>query len=328
MSSKFSLFFHNARGIYMFFVLSVSFVFLGSFLIIQSLFNININEDKLNNNIYSKIHSRFNIHADFSSFIKERNNIINDSINTKNNSNEFDNYQQVSFNSGIVDSLENNIHDIKVKKEKFISTILPYIIEENETVLSERKKIFNIREFLIKKKTLNKEDQIFIEKIANKYKINTHNKHKLDILESLLIAVDQIPNSIVLAQAANESGWGTSRFAQDYNAFFGEYTFDINSGVVPIFRENGDKHLVKFFNNVQESVGSYFINLNTHPAYKEFRNTRKELRINNEHLDPNLLVNYLEPYAKDKNYVKTIKSIIETNKLIKFDKFKSIIRNS
>ena len=77
MSSKFSLFFHNARGIYMFFVLSVSFVFLGSFLIIQSLFNININEDKLNNNIYSKIHSRFNIHADFSSFIKERNNIIN-----------------------------------------------------------------------------------------------------------------------------------------------------------------------------------------------------------------------------------------------------------
>ena len=74
----------------------------------------------------------------------------------------------------------------------------------------------------------------------------------------------------MLAQAANESGWGTSRFATEFNAFFGEYTFDINNGVVPIDRNNGDKHLIKYFSTVDESITSYFNNINTHIAYYYF----------------------------------------------------------
>ena len=70
---------------------------------------------------------------------------------------------------------------------------------------------------------------------------------EIDIIDNLLESVDVIPNSIVLAQAANESGWGTSRFATDYNALFGEYTFDIKSGVVPIYRSEGENYLIKFY---------------------------------------------------------------------------------
>ena len=132
----------------------------------------------------------------------------------------------------------------------------------------------------------------------------------------------------MLAQAANESGWGTSRFAKEFNALFGEYTFDTDSGVAPISRNEGEKHLIKFFPNIDESIKSYFNNLNTHTAYKKFRSSRRDLREINLELDPMILVKYLKPYAKDKNYVKNIKSIIKTNQLNKFDSLKIITTKS
>ena len=86
--------------------------------------------------------------------------------------------------------------------------------------------------------------------------------------------------------------------------------------------------MIKFFSNINESIGSYFKNLNSHPAYKDFREARKKLRNNNLKLDPIILIRYLKPYAKDKNYVKNIESIIKTNKLIKFDSLKTITTKS
>jgi len=222
-----------------------------------------------------------------------------------------------SFNLDFVDTF--NLENFSSSKQDFIQTLLPLISYENQKILLERKKLFNIQEDLINDKTLTNRDLFYLKKIAKKYKIMTNNKHKIDLVNQLLIFVDIIPNSIVLAQAANESGWGTSRFAKEYNALFGEYTYDFSKGVIPLKREEGKRHLVKAFSSYNNSVKSYFNNINTHYAYEKFRLIRKKMRDKNNFSNINLLVERLNTYAEDDNYVETINSIIESNKLYQFD---------
>ncbi len=216
---------------------------------------------------------------------------------------------------------EINLDYLSNKKKQFVKTLLPLISYENEKVLLQRSKLESIKDFLINFNTLPKSEVIFLEKISKKYRLKTKSKHKLDIVNELLDLVDIIPNSIVLAQAANESGWGTSRFAREHNALFGEYTYDFSNGVVPLYRNEGEKHLVKSFDSVDKSVQSYFNNLNSHYAYKEFRDVRKIMRQNNNFNNVKLLVNKLDTYAADENYIKTINSIIDINKLYQLDNF-------
>ena len=216
---------------------------------------------------------------------------------------------------------EINLDYLSNKKKQFVKTLLPLISYENEKVLLQRSKLESIKDFLINFNTLPKSEVIFLEKISKKYRLKTKSKHKLDIVNELLDLVDIIPNSIVLAQAANESGWGTSRFAREHNALFGEYTYDFSNGVVPLYGNEGEKHLVKSFDSVDKSVQSYFNNLNSHYAYKEFRDVRKIMRQNNNFNNVKLLVNKLDTYAADENYIKTINSIIDINKLYQLDNF-------
>ena len=222
-----------------------------------------------------------------------------------------------SFNLVFVDAF--HFENFSNSKQDFIKTLLPLISYENQKILLERKNLFNIKEALVIEKTLNNRDLFYLNKIAKKYKTKINNKHKIDIINQLLISIDIIPNSIVLAQAANESGWGTSRFAKEYNALFGEYTYDFSKGAIPLKREEGKKHLVKAFSSYDNSVKSYFRNINTHYAYEKFRLTRKQMRDKNNFLNINLLVERLNTYAEDNNYVETISSIIESNKLSQFD---------
>ena len=204
-------------------------------------------------------------------------------------------------------------------KQDFINTLLPIIAFQNQKILAERKHLLEIKDYLNINKTLTKKDIIFLDKIAKKYQINSIYKHKIDLLNDLLISVDIIPNSIVLAQAANESGWGTSRFAKEYNALFGQYTYDENNGILPAEREEGEKHFVKFFSSFDQSVESYFKNINTHYAYSEFRKLRKNINNIFNSITINLLVQELDVYAKDANYVNILKSIIHSNQLTQFD---------
>ena len=222
-----------------------------------------------------------------------------------------------SFNQDFIDTF--NFKNFSSSKQDFVKTLLPLISYENQKILLERKKLFNIQAVLINEKTLTNRDLFYLKKIAKKYKIKTNNKHKIDLVNELLVFVDIIPNSIVLAQAANESGWGSSRFAKEYNALFGEYTYDFSKGVVPLKREEGKKHLVKAFSSYNNSIESYFKNINTHYAYEKFRLTRKQMRDKNNFSNINLLVERLNTYAEDDNYVETISSIIESNKLYLFD---------
>ena len=153
----------------------------------------------------------------------------------------------------------------------------------------------------------------------------TDNRHKIDVINDLLISVDVIPNSIALAQAANESGWGSSRFATEYNALFGEYTYDSKAGIVRFEREEGKKHLVRYFKTLDKSVESYFININSHFAYDKFRKLRKIFRDKNNSFSVNLLVDKLDAYAEDDEYVNTIISIIHHNKLTQYDNILSLL---
>ena len=205
------------------------------------------------------------------------------------------------------------------KKVKFISTLLPLISYQNQKIIVERKRLFEIYYYLDLQKTLHKNDIIFLEHMAKKYLINSKNIHKIDLIERLLQSVDIIPNSIVLAQAANESGWGSSRFAKEYNALFGQYTYDEKNGVVPFRREEGERYLIRNFSSIDKSVESYFKNINTHYAYEKFRDMRSAMNKNNLGLNIKLLTECLDVYAKDEFYVETINSIIETNNFTQFD---------
>ena len=215
--------------------------------------------------------------------------------------------------------------DLSSKKEQFINLVLPIAIYENQKIIAQRQRLNEIKNFLNSNKTLDKSSQKFVLDLAKKYLIKTKNKHKVDVINELLISVDIIPNSIVVAQAANESGWGSSRFATEYNALFGEYTFDKNIGIIPSEREQGKKHLIKFFSSVDKSVESYFKNINTHRAYKEFRKVRNLLREKQNFIDVNLLVNELQVYAEDDNYVNTIRLIIKNNRLQNYDNNQSFL---
>ena len=202
--------------------------------------------------------------------------------------NDLSSLKKINFSSNISD-----------KKKEFINIVLPIIVDQNQKIISLRQRLIDSRNYLNQNKTLSQTDQIFIKNLATKYSVSTKNRHKIDIINDLLISVDVIPNSIALAQAANESGWGSSRFATEFNALYGEYTYDSKMGIAPSRREEGKKHLVKHFVTIDKSVESYFKNINSHFAYSKFRKLRKTLRDQNNSFSVNLLVNKLDVYAAD-----------------------------
>ncbi len=222
-------------------------------------------------------------------------------------------------------NLSNNIGE---RKKYFINIVLPIIVDQNQKIISFRQRLIDSKNYLNQNKTLSQTDWIFIKNLATKYSVSTKNRHKIDIINDLLISVDVIPNSIALAQAANESGWGSSRFATEFNALYGEYTYDSTIGIVPSQREEGKKHLVKYFPTIDKSVESYFKNINSHFAYSKFRKLRKTLRDQNNSFNINLLVNKLDVYAEDSRYVDNIISIINDNKLTQYDTILSLLIKS
>ena len=244
-------------------------------------------------------------------FVKIRVKPINPKITSKiKNLNELNN--QSSLLNKDFDYLDSN-------KKDFVKTVLPIIINENQNILMTRSFVKNLKNKLETFRTLENKEIRTLNDIAKNYNIKYLKKHKLDLVNEILFNVDVIPNSIVLAQAAIESGWGSSRFAREHNALFGEYTYDTEKGVIPLNRDSGKTHLIKSFNSLDSSVNSYFNNINSHYAYREFRDIRRIMRDKNNFSDVDLLVKKLETYAADSNYVNTIRSVIEKNNFKLFD---------
>ena len=219
------------------------------------------------------------------------------------------------FFSQLPDDL--NTYQIKQRKRLFISIILPLLVRGNEIVLNERKKVKN----LFKLKQFKK-----IQKFCNKYRIKQRNcsLEKPDLtLEKLLIKVDVLPMSMMLAQAAMESGWGVSRFAKKGNALFGQWTWsNLTEGLKPKKTPNAN-FAVKSFKNLQNSVNGYLLNLNSHPAYEKMRQYRKLIKIRKENFKGKNFAKYLDKYAQiGYEYVFKIVTLINVNNLEIYNKIK------
>jgi Bax protein len=201
------------------------------------------------------------------------------------------------------------IENTKKRKEFFIQIILPLIIKENNNIRIDRKTLFNI----INKSNNSISEKKWLEKKYKQYGIKSGD------LSSLKIRMDEIPVSLAIAQAAKETGWGTSRFAQEGNALFGQWTWS-GEGLKPKDAKEGEGHKVMKFNVLQASVRAYQRNLNTHSTYIGFRKARAELRDQGKPLDSLELSKYLNKYAEtgDK-YVEILQKIIVQNKLKDFD---------
>ncbi len=202
-----------------------------------------------------------------------------------------------------------NIESPKKRKELFIKIVLPLIIEENLKIRFDRKKLFQI----LNKNNTTKRDKAWLDLKFQQYGI------KRNDLSKLKIRMDEIPVSLAIAQAAKETGWGSSRFAQEGNALFGQWTWS-GEGIKPLDVEKDEKHKVAKFKILKASVRAYQRNLNTHSSYKEFRIERAIQRDNDEKLDSLKLVNFLHKYAETvKEYTEVLKKIIKQNNLIDFD---------
>ena len=204
------------------------------------------------------------------------------------------------------------IESSKKRKNLFIQIILPLILEENNLILLDRKKLFSI---LNKNKNSKKE----INWLNRKFKqYGVLNKD----IPTLKVRMDIVPVSLAIAQAAKETGWGTSRFALEGNALFGQWTWS-GDGIKPAGAENDTKHKVMKFKVLKASVRAYQRNLNTHSSYKNFRQLRAQLRDESDSLDSLLLADQLDNYAETgKEYTKILKQIINQNSLKDFDDVK------
>ena len=201
------------------------------------------------------------------------------------------------------------IENSKKRKEFFIQIVLPLIIQENNNIKLDRKTLFNI----INKSNNSKSEKNWLDKKYRQYGVKSND------LSTLKIRMDEIPVSLAIAQAAKETGWGTSRFAQEGNALFGQWTWS-GEGLRPKEAKEGEDHKVMKFNILQASVRAYQRNLNTHSTYKDFRKARAKLRGSNNKLDSIELSKYLNKYAETGNqYVEVLQKIIKQNKLQDFD---------
>ena len=204
------------------------------------------------------------------------------------------------------------IENTEKKKEFFIQIVLPLILQENNNIRLDRKRLFSI---------INKSNNTNLEKnwLVKKYKQYGVPSKDLSILK---IRMDEIPTSLAIAQAAKETGWGTSRFALEGNALFGQWTWS-GEGLKPKEVDENAGHKVMKFNVLQASVRAYQRNLNTHSSYQDFRKARAELRDLDKPLDSLILSKYLNKYAEiGEKYVEALQQIISQNKLKDFDDVK------
>ncbi len=204
------------------------------------------------------------------------------------------------------------IENSKKRKNLFIQIILPLILEENSLILIDRKRLFSI----LNKNQNSKKEINWLNRKFKQYGVLNKD------IPTLKVRMDIIPVSLAIAQAAKETGWGTSRFALEGNALFGQWTWS-GDGIKPAGAESDTKHKVMKFKVLKASVRAYQRNLNTHSSYKNFRQLRAQLRDESEKLDSLLLADQLDNYAETgKEYTKILKQIINQNSLKDFDDVK------
>ena len=203
-----------------------------------------------------------------------------------------------------------NIYSSSLRKELFIKVALPLIVRENENLISQNLKIERLKNRF---SSISRREALWLRKKMEEYQVRNNS------VGELLMKIDAIPVSIALSQAAVESGWGSSRFASEGNALFGQYIWGDGKGIVPEERSEDEIHKIKSFKNLQSSVSSYMKNLNSNFHYDEFRLNRYVMRKNGIDLDGIYLAEFLYNYSTEEGYPQKIKKIIQSNGLDDFD---------
>ena len=224
----------------------------------------------------------------------------------------------------ILEALPRDLADItpvSAKKHLFVQAVLPIILQVNEEITTARWRLERLADRLKRADTLSPADTIspadreWLVAMADLYGTDP-----FDVRE-LLNRMDVVPPSLALAQAAEESGWGTSRFARQGNALFGQYTYNSKPGIVPAQRDADRRHRVRSHDNLLAAVRAYVHNLNSHWAYEDFRDRRAQLRRSGGELGGHALAGELRSYSERRGaYVQTIRRIIRQNRLGDFDR--------
>ena len=203
-----------------------------------------------------------------------------------------------------------NLDNIGDRKKLFIKVILPLVIYENNKILEDR----NYLNQISREKSLSEQEIVWLDKKFKEYKVNTNE------IEELKKRMDVIPPSLAIAQAAYETGWGTSRFAMEGNSLYGARTWKKGKGIVPNDRGEEQKFEVLSFKIIRASISSYKKNLNTHQSYSEFRKVRAIQRKEKNRVFGLELSQYLNKYSEIGDvYVQRLKKIMEQNSLTDFD---------
>ena len=207
------------------------------------------------------------------------------------------------------------MRDARLKKRLFTSALLPIILRANELVIADRQRLLIIKSKLDAGRSLRKAEHKWLATTASQYRLTIDQSNLGNTVTTLLHNIDIIPASLALAQGAMETGWGTSNFAQNGNALFGEWVWgDDAQGIVPSGREEGKTHKVKSFDYLLDSVRSYMLNLNRHRSYKGLRERRAELRSHSLTVTGAALAPALIDYSqRGDEYVNDILSIINYN---------------
>ena len=206
------------------------------------------------------------------------------------------------------------IAPIEVRKSVFFKSVLPLILQVNEQILSDRRRLWSLRHRIAMGNRLDPLERLWLAVLTNRYGVERGD------LDAVLARVDIIPPSLALAQSAEESGWGTSRFVREGNALFGQRVFGADGHQIPRRRDTGKRHKIKAFDSLYHSVRAYAHNLNTHDAYGRFRHARAAARADGRPLDGLALASTMIRYSeRGEDYVRSIRTIIRANDLRRLD---------
>ena len=210
--------------------------------------------------------------------------------------------------------------DVTLKKNNFFEFILPFVREENSHLQTLRDAIFIIDDAFQQTGELTTAQRHWIEKAADRYEVTNCDVYTDACREMLLRRIDIVPASLVMAQAANESAWGTSRFATEGNNLFGQWCFEEGCGLVPTQQSSGQHYEVRSFDTIHQSVRSYIMNINTHPSYRELRVIRQSKRLDDDPLNGIDLAPGLIHYSeRGQAYIEEISNMIRYNQIEKYD---------
>ena len=224
-------------------------------------------------------------------------------------------FRQVSMGRGEVSLPDfTNYQDVQAKKLDFFEFLLPLVDDENERLLDLRTRLSYIYEHVRWDREIDLEDRHWLADVIEEFRIPETDVHSEEFWEIALQRVDAVPDHLVLAQAANESAWGTSRFAREGNNLFGQWCFRQGCGLVPNSRPEGASYEVAKFDSVSESVGSYMHNLNTGRTYQELREIRASARTRGDEPDPLAMAGGLMSYSeRGEEYILELRSMIRYN---------------